>query len=91
MSLAVLRENLGAAAAYKSKAKKTPLQMLLRGQNSSGIAIMPTMGRPIRALAVENGMDIFRFRRAQRYPNIEAAIKAVKKHGATRKAPSVIR
>ena len=67
----------------KSKAKKTPLQMLLRGQNLVGYRnYADDVVDRFVALAVENGMDIFRvFDALNDTRNIEAAIKAVKKHG----------
>jgi oxaloacetate decarboxylase alpha subunit len=67
----------------KSKAKKTPLQMLLRGQNLVGYRnYSDDVVDRFVALAVENGMDIFRvFDALNDTRNIEAAIKAVKKHG----------
>ena len=67
----------------KSRAKKTPLQMLLRGQNILGYRHYPddVLDRFI-ALAVENGMDIFRvFDALNDNRNLEAAIRAVKKYG----------
>jgi oxaloacetate decarboxylase alpha subunit len=67
----------------KSKAKKTPLQMLLRGQNLVGYRnYADDVVDRFVALAVENGMDIFRvFDALNDTRNIEAAITAVKKHG----------
>jgi oxaloacetate decarboxylase (Na+ extruding) subunit alpha len=67
----------------KSKAKKTPLQMLLRGQNLVGYRnYADDVVDRFVALAVENGMDIFRvFDALNDTRNVEAAIKAVKKHG----------
>ncbi len=67
----------------KSKAKKTPLQMLLRGQNLVGYRnYSDDVVDRFVALAVENGMDIFRvFDALNDTRNIEAAITAVKKHG----------
>jgi len=67
----------------KSKAKKTPLQMLLRGQNLVGYRnYADDVVDRFVALAVENGMDIFRvFDALNDTRNIEAAIRAVKKHG----------
>ena len=67
----------------KSRAKKTPLQMLLRGQNILGYRHYPddVLDRFV-ALAVENGMDIFRvFDALNDNRNLEAAIRAVKKYG----------
>ena len=68
----------------KSKAKKTPLQMLLRGQNIVGYKNYPDdlVDRFVE-MAHENGIDIFRiFDALNDSRNLEAAIKAVKKHGA---------
>ncbi|HUI92945.1 MAG TPA: pyruvate carboxylase subunit B [Chitinivibrionales bacterium] len=67
----------------KSKAKKTPLQMLLRGQNLVGYRnYADDVVERFVALACENGMDIFRvFDALNDTRNIEAAIRAVKKHG----------
>lgn len=67
----------------KAKAKNTPLQMLLRGQNLVGYRNYAddVVDRFI-ALACENGIDIFRvFDALNDTRNLEAAIKAVKKHG----------
>lgn len=67
----------------KSKAKNTPLQMLLRGQNLVGYRnYADDVVDRFVALACENGMDIFRvFDALNDTRNLEAAIKAVKKHG----------
>ena len=67
----------------KAHAKKTPLQMLLRGQNILGYKHYPddVLERFI-ALAVENGMDIFRiFDALNDNRNLEMAIRTVKKYG----------
>lgn len=67
----------------KAKAKKTPLQMLLRGQNILGYQNYPddVLDRFI-AMACENGIDIFRiFDALNDTRNLEQAIKCVKKHG----------
>ena len=67
----------------KSVCKKTPLQMLLRGQNILGYKNYPddTLERFI-ALACENGMDIFRiFDALNDTRNLEKAIRSVKKYG----------
>ncbi len=67
----------------KSKAKKTPLQMLLRGQNILGYKNYPDdlLDRFV-ALACKNGIDIFRiFDALNDNRNLEYAIKAVRKHG----------
>ncbi len=68
----------------KAKAKNTPLQMLLRGQNIVGYKNYPDdlVDRFVET-AHENGVDIFRiFDALNDSRNLEAAIKAVKKHGA---------
>jgi oxaloacetate decarboxylase alpha subunit len=67
----------------KSKAKKTPLQMLLRGQNLVGYRnYADDVVDRFVAIACENGMDIFRvFDALNDTRNIEAAVKSVKKHG----------
>ncbi len=67
----------------KSRAKKTPLQMLLRGQNVLGYQNYPDdlLDRFV-ALACENGMDIFRiFDALNDVRNLEYAIKAVNRYG----------
>ncbi|MEI7900012.1 MAG: pyruvate carboxylase subunit B, partial [bacterium] len=67
----------------KSVCKRTPLQMLLRGQNILGYKNYPddVLERFI-ALACENGMDIFRiFDALNDTRNLEKAIQAVKKYG----------
>lgn len=67
----------------KSRAKNTPLQMLLRGQNVVGYKNYPDdLVDRFVATAHENGIDIFRiFDALNDSRNLEAAIKAVKKHG----------
>jgi oxaloacetate decarboxylase alpha subunit len=67
----------------KAVCRKTPLQMLLRGQNILGYKNYPddVLERFI-ALACENGMDIFRiFDALNDTRNLEKAIQAVKKYG----------
>ncbi len=67
----------------KAVCKKTPLQMLLRGQNCLGYKHYPddVLERCIAKMC-ENGMDIFRcFDALNDVRNLEAAIKAVKKYG----------
>lgn len=67
----------------KAHAKKTPLQMLLRGQNILGYKNYPddVLERFI-GLAIKNGMDIFRiFDALNDTRNLEHAIKTVKKFG----------
>ena len=68
----------------KAKAKTTPLQMLLRGQNIVGYKNYPDdlVDRFVGA-AHDNGVDIFRiFDALNDSRNLQAAIKAVKKYGA---------
>jgi len=67
----------------KAVCKKTPLQMLLRGQNLLGYKHYPDdIVERFVALACENGMDIFRVFDALNDPrNLETAVKAVKKYG----------
>lgn len=67
----------------KQRAKNTPLQMLLRGQNVVGYKNYPDdlLDRFIE-LAHINGVDIFRiFDALNDNRNLEAAIKSVKRHG----------
>lgn len=67
----------------KARAKKTPLQMLLRGQNVLGYRNYPDdlLDRFV-ALACKNGVDIFRiFDALNDTRNLEQAIKSVKRHG----------
>ncbi|MDR2850385.1 MAG: pyruvate carboxylase subunit B [Verrucomicrobiota bacterium] len=67
----------------KSVCRKTPLQMLLRGQNVLGYQNYPddVLERFV-ALACENGMDIFRiFDALNDTRNLEQAIRSVKKYG----------
>jgi len=67
----------------KARCKKTPLQMLLRGQNILGYRNYPddVLERFV-ALACENGMDIFRvFDALNDTRNVEHAIQSVKKSG----------
>jgi len=68
----------------RSRAKKTPLQMLLRGQNLVGYKNYPDdLVDRFVAWAVENGIDIFRiFDALNDTRNLESAIRAVKKCGA---------
>lgn len=67
----------------KAICKKTPLQMLLRGQNVLGYKHYPDdVVERFVALACENGMDIFRVFDALNDPrNLEKAISSVKKYG----------
>ena len=67
----------------KAVCRKTPLQMLLRGQNLLGYRHYPddVVDRFV-ALACENGMDIFRVFDALNDPrNLETAVASVKKYG----------
>ena len=68
----------------KSHAKKTPLQMLLRGQNLVGYRnYSDDVVERFVYLACENGMDIFRiFDALNDTRNIESAVRAVKKYGS---------
>src|SRR5437879_12164902 len=67
----------------KKRFKKTPLQMLLRGQNVVGYRhYADDVVEKFCQLAVKNGMDIFRiFDAVNDLRNLETAIKAVKKAG----------
>ena len=67
----------------KKRAKNTPLQMLLRGQNAVGYRnYSDDVIDKFIALAIKNGIDIFRiFDALNDSRNLEASIKAVKKHG----------
>ena len=67
----------------KKVCKKTPLQMLFRGQNILGYRHYPDeIVDRFTALACENGMDIVRVFDALNDPrNLETAIKCVKKYG----------
>ncbi len=67
----------------KKRAKNTPLQMLLRGQNVVGYKNYPddVLDKFIE-LAVFNGMDIFRvFDALNDTRNLESAIASIKKYG----------
>lgn len=68
----------------KSKAKNTPLQMLIRGQNIVGYKNYPDdLVERFIELAHHNGIDIFRiFDALNDSRNLEVPIKAVKKAGA---------
>ncbi len=67
----------------KAHAKRTPLQMLLRGQNILGYKnYADDILERFIALATENGVDIFRvFDALNDTRNLEQAIKFVKKYG----------
>jgi oxaloacetate decarboxylase alpha subunit len=82
--LRFLRENpWDRLRAIKSKARNTPLQMLLRGQNLVGYRnYADDVVDRFVGLACENGIDIFRvFDALNDTRNLEAAVRAVKKHG----------
>ncbi|GAF85527.1 unnamed protein product, partial [marine sediment metagenome] len=82
--LRFLRENpWERLRAIKAKAKNTPLQMLLRGQNIVGYRnYSDDVVDKFVALACENGIDIFRiFDALNDTRNLKSAIKAVKRHG----------
>lgn len=68
---------------FKSEFKKTPLRMLLRGQNLVGYQQYPDdIVEKFVELAVKNGIDIFEvFDGLNDVRNTETAIRAVKKHG----------
>lgn len=82
--LRFLRENPWERLRFiKAHCKKTPLQMLLRGQNVLGYRHYPddVLERTV-ALACENGMDIFRiFDALNDTRNLAKAIQFVKKYG----------
>lgn len=67
----------------KAKAKRTPLQMLLRGQNVVGYKnYADDLLEHFVALACENGVDIFRvFDALNDTRNLEHAIECVKRFG----------
>jgi oxaloacetate decarboxylase alpha subunit len=67
----------------KARAKRTPLQMLLRGQNVVGYKNYPDdLLEHFVALACENGVDIFRiFDALNDTRNVEHAIECVKRFG----------
>ena len=67
----------------KAVCKKTPLQMLIRGQNILGYKHYPDdVVRLFCRKAAENGMDIFRiFDALNDFRNIEVCIDEVKKCG----------
>lgn len=67
----------------KKRFKRTPTQMLLRGQNVVGYRhYADDVVERFAELAVKNGMDIFRiFDAVNDLRNLEAAVKAVKKAG----------
>ncbi|MBI1885472.1 MAG: pyruvate carboxylase subunit B [Chloroflexi bacterium] len=67
----------------KKRFKKTPLQMLLRGQNVVGYRhYADDVVEKFAQLAVKDGMDIFRiFDAVNDLRNLEAAVRAVKKAG----------
>ncbi|MFN8558735.1 MAG: pyruvate carboxylase subunit B [Dehalococcoidia bacterium] len=67
----------------KERIRRTPLQMLLRGQNAVGYRhYADDVVERFCAKAVENGMDIFRiFDAVNDTRNLETAIRAVKQAG----------
>jgi oxaloacetate decarboxylase alpha subunit len=67
----------------KARARKTPLQMLLRGQNLLGYRnYADDMVDRFVELACRNGVDIFRvFDALNDTRNLERAVKAVKRYG----------
>ena len=78
-----LRENPWERLRQIKAHAKTPLQMLLRGQNILGYKHYPDdlLDRFVE-LACQNGIDIFRiFDALNDTRNLESAIKSVKKHG----------
>ena len=82
--LRFLRENpWERLRAIKAKAKNTPLQMLLRGQNLVGYRnYADDVVDRFVGTAAKNGIDIFRvFDALNDTRNLEAAVRAVKKHG----------
>lgn len=83
--LRFLRENPWERLRFiKSRTPKTPLQMLLRGQNILGYRNYPddVLDRFV-TLACENGIDIFRiFDALNDNRNLEQAIRLVKARGA---------
>src|SRR4030066_73453 len=68
----------------KKRFKKTPLQMLLRGQNVVGYRhYADDVVEKFCQLAVKNGMDIFRiFDAVNDLRNLETAIRAAKRAGS---------
>lgn len=68
---------------YKAAFKKTPLRMLLRGQNLVGYQQYPDdIVEKFVELAVKNGIDIFEvFDGLNDTRNTETAIRAIKKYG----------
>ena len=68
----------------KSRMKKTPAQMLLRGQNLVGYRhYSDDIVEKFVAKSYENGIDIFRiFDALNDFRNIESSVKAAKKAGA---------
>ena len=85
VALRFLRENpWERLRRIKARAKKTPLQMLLRGQNILGYHNYPDdLVDRFVDLACENGVDIFRiFDALNDTRNLEHAIKAVNRNGA---------
>ncbi len=81
--LRFLRENPWERLRQIKKRTKTPLQMLLRGQNVVGYKNYPDdLLDKFIELAVDNGIDIFRvFDALNDARNLESAIASVKKNG----------
>ncbi|MDR3013301.1 MAG: pyruvate carboxylase subunit B [Chitinispirillales bacterium] len=81
--LRFLRENPWERLRLIKAKTKTPLQMLLRGQNLVGYRnYADDVVDRFVALSCQNGVDIFRvFDALNDTRNLEASIKAVKKHG----------
>ncbi len=74
----------GCACANSKAMPKTPLQMLLRGQNLLGYRhYADDVVERFVERAVKNGMDVFRVFDAMNDPrNMKAALQAVRSHGA---------
>ncbi|MBD4603499.1 oxaloacetate decarboxylase, partial [Xanthomonas citri pv. citri] len=68
----------------KKAMPKTPLQMLLRGQNLLGYRhYADDVVERFVERAVKNGMDVFRVFDAMNDPrNMQPALQAVRRHGA---------
>ncbi|MCU0608152.1 MAG: pyruvate carboxylase subunit B [Chitinispirillaceae bacterium] len=83
VSLRFLRENPWERLRLIKSKTKTPLQMLLRGQNLLGYRnYSDDVVDRFVGHACENGIDIFRiFDALNDTRNLEAAVKAVKSHG----------
>lgn len=79
---------MGTLAHSKKAMPKTPLQMLLRGQNLLGYRhYADDVVDTFVERAVKNGMDVFRVFDAMNDPrNMQQAIRAVKNRARMRKA-----